>query len=76
LLIILYSLSAYLLIALGRSIVSLTQNYTFIDALTIFVVGDIFSIVIGIVIVVIIYYQRTILVDIDTYLHELREGID
>lgn len=71
--IIAYTLTGYLLIACGRSLVAAIYQVPFIATLYEFLVQDLLSIVIGIVVIVIIYFQKTILVDIDEYLLSIKE---
>lgn len=71
--IVLYSLSGYILIALGRSLIALFGGFSFNDTLRTFIFGEAFTIVIGIIIMIIVYHQKTILVDIDKYLQEINE---
>jgi hypothetical protein len=73
LIIIAYTLTGYLLIACGRSLVALFYGIEFIATLYEFLVQDLLSIVIGTVVIVIIYFQKTILVDIDQYLLSIKE---
>lgn len=71
--IIAYTLTGYLLIACGRSLVAAIYQVPFIATLYEFLVQDLLSIVIGAVVIVIIYFQKTILVDIDEYLLSIKE---
>lgn len=70
---VLYSLTGYLLVAFGRTLVSICIGFKFIDSLKVFIFGDVFSMVIGAIIMMIVYNQKTILVDIDDYLLEIQE---
>jgi hypothetical protein len=73
LLIIAFTLTGYLLIACGRSLVAVIYQVPFLATLFEFLVQDLLSLVIGMVVIVIIYFQKTILVDIDQYLLSIKE---
>ena len=72
-LVLIYSLAGYLLIAGGRSLVATFYKISFLGTLYEFLVQDLLSIVIGLVVISIIYFQKTILVDIDEYLMSIRD---
>lgn len=72
-LIIAFTLTGYILIASGRSLVAVIYHIPFLATLYEFLVQDLLSLVIGVVVIVIIYFQKTILVDIDQYLLSIKE---
>lgn len=72
-LILIYTLTGYFLIIGGRSLVSLVFKYNFYLTFNQFILNEVLSVVIGLIVMAITYLQKTILVDVNAYLLQLHK---